>query len=138
MKLITRWAILWQSENKLDGKTEYLICDGGLPTIFETREDARVAVTAGYGYIKYRKDLQQEPHGWKVPKVVRVKIQYTILKAALEAAVRHWENGGKTFVPAQGKAVERDDAGGLKCPECHSWLAGISNYCPDCGMRLRP
>jgi hypothetical protein len=80
MKTETRWAVLWRSENKLFGKTEYLVCDNGLPKVFATREEARLYINTGYGYIRHRKDLQQGPHGWKVPVVVRVKISYTLTK----------------------------------------------------------
>ena len=80
------WAIKWRSENRLDGKQEYLIgrfCRRGeVPDfltgydrmVFRTREQARRYIHDGYGYIAKRKDLRAEPHGWKMPIAVKVKV----------------------------------------------------------------
>lgn len=84
---MTAWAIRWRSENRLDGKTERLVgrfCRGASPVpdavsgytkaVFKTRQQARKFLRDNYGYIRFRKDLQAEPHGWKPPKVVKVVV----------------------------------------------------------------
>ena len=82
------WAIKWREENHLDGKVEYLVgrfC-AGLPTVpnhlaghttmvFQTRAKARTHIKECYGYIRQRSDLYQEPHGWKMPVPVRVRVE---------------------------------------------------------------
>jgi hypothetical protein len=78
------WAIKWSSENKLDGKSEHLIgrfpysggssVSGYSVAVFRTRQQARNHVDKHYSYIRGRKDLQAEPHGWRVPKVVEVSV----------------------------------------------------------------
>ncbi len=78
IKSIVRWAALWRSENRLDGKTEYIICENLSPVLFKTRKKTREFIEERYGYIRERKDLREEPHGWKIPRPVRVKI--SILK----------------------------------------------------------
>ena len=73
------WVIEWQQENKLDGKTVYFIGDGtGLPKRFRTRKEARQYRDEKYGFIKDRPDLQNEPHGWKLPKVRRVEVEVNV------------------------------------------------------------
>lgn len=74
-----KWGILWRSNNKLDGKREYFLWDhypnrASVPIVFRTREQARKYISINYGYIKNRPDLQQEPHGWKMPMPVKVHI----------------------------------------------------------------
>jgi hypothetical protein len=68
------WGALWRSENLLDGKREFLLYCDGLPALFNKREEARIFIKGKYGYIKERKDLQQEPHGWKMPIPVKVRV----------------------------------------------------------------
>ncbi len=69
------WALKWRSENRLDGKYEYIMWQwwtgGGL---YKTRQEARAALKKEWGYLQNRPDLQREPHGWKMPKVVKVKM----------------------------------------------------------------
>lgn len=69
------WALLWRSENRLDGVTRHLII--GPPyeiMLFRTRREARDYNANRFGYIKDRPDLQGEPHGWEMPQVVRVVV----------------------------------------------------------------
>jgi hypothetical protein len=68
------WGVKWRSDNKLDGKQEYLLSYDCLPLLFLTRDDAREYIWEKYNYIKTRKDLQEEPHGWKMPIPVKVKV----------------------------------------------------------------
>lgn len=75
------WAIKFVSENRLDGRQENVLIDSEvdtrLPRLFRTRSAARSFVRDAYGYIAKRPDLRAEPHGWKMPQVVRVSLQIT-------------------------------------------------------------
>ena len=75
-----RWGLLFRSNNKLDGYKEHLIrhwrsaetlcnCD---PVLFKTRQQARDSRDQEYGYLRNRPDLKTEPHGWRMPLVVKV------------------------------------------------------------------
>lgn len=75
-----RWAILWHSRNRLDGLSEHFLWNGAGPILFRTREDARAYIRTLYGYIKDRPDLRSEPHGWRLPRAVKVRVE---LHAAL-------------------------------------------------------
>jgi hypothetical protein len=76
MKRSSLWAVLWRAENRLNGKTEHLVNDFAcLPVIFTTRQQARDYAKMRYGYIKDRKDLREEPHGWKRPIPVKVEVR---------------------------------------------------------------
>ena len=70
---LNKWAVKWRSKNKLDGVTEYFISNGYSPRLFHTRKKAEEYIKQYFGYIKERKDLQQEPYGWRMPKAVKVK-----------------------------------------------------------------
>ena len=71
---LVRWGILWQSESKLDGKVEHVMWRDGHPLLFKSRHAARAYIRGNWGYIARRPDLRAEPHGWKVPKPVRVRV----------------------------------------------------------------
>jgi hypothetical protein len=45
-----------------------------LPRLFKTRREAREFAETEYGYIRTRPDLQREPHGWTVPKSIKVDV----------------------------------------------------------------
>lgn len=66
----TAWSLKWRSENRLDGKCEYLMAS----VRFDTRRQAREYLSETYGYLRDRPDLTREPHGWKMPKVVKVRV----------------------------------------------------------------
>lgn len=66
------WAGQWYSRNRLDGVTRYLLYDNCLPVLFRTRREIREYIEKRYGYIKDRKDLRVEPHGWRLPRAVKV------------------------------------------------------------------
>ena len=68
------WGILWRSDNRLDGKCEHLVIRHGPYDLFQTRKDCRDFIEKEYGWIRARDDLRREPHGWKMPKAVRVFI----------------------------------------------------------------
>ena len=75
MKPFIRWGAMWHSSNRLNGVTEHLICMDCVPVIFGTRQQARGYIESLYGYIKTRKDLRVEPHGWRMPRPVRVEVR---------------------------------------------------------------
>lgn len=75
VKSVTRWGVLFRSENRLDGKREHICFENCLPVLFTTRENARAYIKQRYGYIARRQDLQREPHGLKMPIPVRVRIE---------------------------------------------------------------
>lgn len=66
----TAWSLKWRSENRLDGKYEYLMAS----VQFDTRLKAREYLSEHYGYMRDRPDLMREPHGWKMPLVVKVRV----------------------------------------------------------------
>lgn len=69
-----KWAILWVQNNRLDGKRAFFVGEPkrGMTMLFRTRAEARKYRDARYGYIRDREDLKHEPHGWKLPQVVKV------------------------------------------------------------------
>jgi len=69
-----RWGLIWYSKNRLDGVTTRFIYENYMPVIFRTRKDARKFNELHYGYIKTRKDLRIEPHGWRFPRTIKIKI----------------------------------------------------------------
>lgn len=77
------WAILWRVSDKcIDGPSERLT-GGLLPDapnrmLFRTKREANEHIRATYGYIRERADLRAAPHGWMVPKAVRVWVRVEI------------------------------------------------------------
>ena len=69
------WAGEWYSKNHLDGITKHLLYENCLPVLFRTRREIREYIEKKYGYIKDRKDLRDEPHGWRLPRAVKVKLE---------------------------------------------------------------
>ena len=76
-RTVERWAGLWRSQNRLDGRSEHILFRGCLPKLFLTRAEAREWIKTEYGYIADRPDLKREPHGWRMPVAIRVKITVT-------------------------------------------------------------
>lgn len=75
-----RWAVQWYSRNRLDGVTRHWEWDYERgPVLFHTRAAARAFIREKYGYIATRPDLRAEPHGWRVPRAIRVSV---VLKEA--------------------------------------------------------
>lgn len=71
----TCWGIQWQSNNSLNGETKHFLWNGLYPLVFYTRKEARKYIQQRYTFIKERPDLQQEPHGWKMPQAKQVKVE---------------------------------------------------------------
>lgn len=74
MKAGERWAVRWHSHNRLDGVTEHWMWEDLRPLLFCTRREARAYIQSKYGYINVRPDLRAEPHGWRLPRAVRVRV----------------------------------------------------------------
>lgn len=67
-----RWALLWRSTGG-----QHLLRGGDCNVmLFRTRQQARDHRDEKYGYIRDRPDLRRAPHGWKLPKVLRVTVRY--------------------------------------------------------------
>lgn len=72
------WAAEWYSKNNLGGITRHIIYNHDcFPALFHTRRECREFIKSKYGYIAERDDLQREPHGWRIPKPVKVEIVKT-------------------------------------------------------------
>jgi hypothetical protein len=80
------WAILVRSNNRLEGKREFLAGNGYFgraddhpcrTKLFETRDGARSAIRAHFAHCA-RRDLRAEPHGWLAPIPVRVTVTVAI------------------------------------------------------------
>jgi hypothetical protein len=71
---VHRWSALWRSKNH-EGLCEHLCFENCLPVLFGSEREARKWIKEKWGYIRKRPDLRVEPHGWKVPIPVRVKIE---------------------------------------------------------------
>ena len=69
------WGLMWHSHNKLEGTVRHLMYQHRLPLLFTTRKEAREEARLKWGYIRKRKDLQGEPHGWRVPYPVKVVVE---------------------------------------------------------------
>ena len=67
------WVAKWESSNLLDGHREYFIGNGWV--LFKTRTECRAYIKEKFGYIAKRKDLQIEPHGWRMLKAIKVRIK---------------------------------------------------------------
>ena len=78
------WGILWVSNNRLDGYRSHLMGSAAIAKpeavsgcklmVFPTRARARRYIEDNYSYIRQRRDLREEPHGWKMPRAVRVRM----------------------------------------------------------------
>ena len=71
------WAVEWHSRNRLDGDSRHLtwdLRDCGRYHLFRTRAECRAFIEDRYGYIRDREDLRREPHGWFMPRAIRVVV----------------------------------------------------------------
>lgn len=73
------WGVKWSTTAKcIDGKTEHLYGVGKVNGLmFATRADTRQYISLNWGYIKTRSDLRDHPHGWNMPKAVRISVTVT-------------------------------------------------------------
>jgi len=75
----TLWAGQWYSHNRLDGVKRHIFYENYLPVVFRTRRECREWIEERYGYIKDREDLRREPHGWRLPRAVKIELVVNIL-----------------------------------------------------------
>ena len=68
------WGALWWSRGGIDGDREHLMYEHCKPVMFRTRQQCRDWINEKYGYMKTRKDLRIYPHGWRLPKPVKLSI----------------------------------------------------------------
>lgn len=71
------WAILCRNVNKLDGDCSWLDGTPESPervALFKTKAVARTEINFRYSYLRHRPDLRAEPHGWRMPRPVRVRV----------------------------------------------------------------
>jgi len=80
------WAVEWRSL-KAGGEVRFFVGRHRAPAqavpenmeghdfaLFRTRRAARDYIRRHYGYIAQRADLQAQPHGWRMPRPVRVRV----------------------------------------------------------------
>ena len=78
---IKKWGLEWYSKSKKFGVRRHLLYENYLPKMFYTRKEAVERANMEFGYIKIRKDLRAEPHGWRMPRPVKIiSIEYKRLK----------------------------------------------------------
>lgn len=72
------WAVKFRSNSRLGGYHEYFLrfkFGDITPALFRNRKEARSFAREKYGYIRKRRDLRREPHGWLSPQIVKVKFE---------------------------------------------------------------
>ena len=70
----TRWGLKWRSQNHAQGRSEHICWLGDSPTLFRTRREARAFQHKQYAYIRTRRGFKAEPHGWKLPAIIRIRV----------------------------------------------------------------
>ena len=68
------WGVEWHSKSEVDGERRFIMWAFGHPLAFFTRKAAKDWIDENYGYIKKRPDLKGEPHGWRLPQPIRIRI----------------------------------------------------------------
>ena len=67
--------IVWGAEWR-DREGRHLLClNNCLPALFRTRRKAREWIDKEFGYIRTREDLRADPHCWRLPEAVRVRVE---------------------------------------------------------------
>lgn len=75
-RMTALWGLQWYSRNRIDGVTRHLLWDGpAQPLLYSTRREARADALKRWGFIRGRSDLRAEPHGWRLPRPVRVEVR---------------------------------------------------------------
>lgn len=70
---VERWILEHYSKNRLNGERRHFEFHELVPKLFCTRREARAWAAERYAYFK-RPDLRAEPHGWRMPKAVKVRV----------------------------------------------------------------
>ena len=73
------WAVEWHSRNLLDGERRKLCWNQeqgpGEYRLFSTRRRCLSYINETYGYIRDTINLRGEPHGWRLPRAMRVEVR---------------------------------------------------------------
>lgn len=75
---VIRWGIVWRSHNKLDGPRAHIHHNDAVTLTFNRKRLAELYIQQQWGYIASRPDLRAEPHGWFMPKAVRVRVRVEV------------------------------------------------------------
>jgi len=69
----TRWAIkvMFGKKSVYDS---YIMWENLMPLLFLTRQEARDSIEGRFGYMRGRLDLKREPHHWRMPIAVKVRV----------------------------------------------------------------
>jgi len=73
--MVCVWGLQWKSKNEIDGETKHIIHENLLPLLFKRKHQATIYARKRYGYIAKRKDLRADPHGWRMPKPVKLIVE---------------------------------------------------------------
>lgn len=81
-----RWAAKFDETNQRDGRRVQMtllwwkrpkVEHGEVFNLFNTRRQCRAWIEEAWGYLRTRPDLRAEPHGWRMPRPVRVSVTVT-------------------------------------------------------------
>lgn len=77
-----RWGVQWRSKNLTCGEVKHFMRDpnNGDVVLFATRKESEAYIHDRYKYMANRKDLRREPHGWRMPVAVKVKVTVKIVE----------------------------------------------------------
>jgi len=70
------WGVLWIQKGSIDGDCESLVYKDCKPVMFSTKRECKKFIDETYKFITARKDLRRYPHGWRLPKPVKLRINY--------------------------------------------------------------
>lgn len=100
------WGVLCRSSNALDGDRSWLegdACAQSRTALFPTRKAAASHIEEKWGYLKDRPDLRAEPHGWRMPRPVRVTVAVTLAEGLLPNTARPALTAPFPDAPGTGK-----------------------------------
>ena len=63
------WGVEWRSKNAAHLQWQYDV------RLYRTRRECRDFINERFGYIRTRPDLKAAPHGWRMPRAVRVEVR---------------------------------------------------------------
>lgn len=69
------WGIEWRNDSAFTGRRrQYLVWEHDV-RLYRTRQACREFIEERFGYIRKRPDLKAKPHGWRIPRAVRVEVR---------------------------------------------------------------
>ena len=79
MSDLRAWAVEGHIRNRSDGDRRDLVWNRtDRFRVFETRRECRAYIEGDWGFLRTRPDLRAEPHGWRIPRAVRVTVNREI------------------------------------------------------------